>query len=229
MRSTGLTEGEALAIRAYTAKNYRYINPAIANQKDRTDKGSSWMDAQNRPDPSKAKKPEQKQRLEAKQKTYDEGLSADAGSKKNLYEEGALHAGMIVEAFKKLPKKIATLYRRARMTPKAFKAEYSQGKIIAYEAFVSQSTSEEVARNYARGGGDDKPPDDARTSVFVEAKVSDARDIMAISVYDAGEGELLLPPGTTLRVVSIQDDTEQDPGTPMAKNWKKVLLEQVVK
>ena len=45
----------------------------------------------------------------------------------------------------------------------------------------------------------------------------------------AGEGELLLPPGTKLRVESIKDDTERDPGAPPAKEWKKVLLKQVLK
>src|SRR5260370_3845974 len=117
MRSTGLTEGEVLAIRAYTAANYKYINPAIANQKDRTDKKSDWMDTQNRPDPSKATSPKQKQRLEAELKQYEEGLANEPGSKKSLYEEGALHAGMMAEAFKKLPKKTATLSRDPRMNP----------------------------------------------------------------------------------------------------------------
>ena len=44
MKSTGLNEAEVMAIRAFTAANYEYINPAIANQKDRVDKGGTdWM------------------------------------------------------------------------------------------------------------------------------------------------------------------------------------------
>ena len=228
MQSTGLTEGEVLAIRAYTASNYKYINPAVANQKDRADKEKDWMDIQNRPDPSKAKTPLEKQQLEAALKLYEEGGTKDKGSKKSLYEEGALHAGMMTEAFKKLPKKTGTLYRGARMNAKAFNEAYSKGKEITYEAFVSQSTSAVVARGFANGGGDFAPPDDATTSVFVEAQITDARDLMALSVYGSGEAEWLLPPGTKLRVESINDDKQKDKGRPPAKAWKKVTLKQVV-
>jgi len=226
MRTTGLTEGEVLAIRAYTASNYKYINPAIANQKDRTDKPSDWMDIQNRPDPSKAKTPQEKRHLEADLKRYEEGLAKDKGSKKGLYEEGALHAGMMAEAFKKLPRKTGSLYRGARMTPKAFTDAYSKGKLITYEAFVSQSTSADVARGFANGGGDFAPPDDATTSVFVEAQITDGRDLTELSVYGAGEAEWLLPPGTKLIVESIQDDNKRGPGRPPAKEWKKVIPKQ---
>lgn len=42
MARHGLSEAEALAIRVFTDKDYRYINPAVANQKDRSDRGD-WM------------------------------------------------------------------------------------------------------------------------------------------------------------------------------------------
>jgi len=217
MKSTGLTEGEVLAIRAYTASNYKYINPAIANQKDRKDKNKDWMDTQNL-DPSKVD-------------LYLKGSASDAGSKKGLYEEGALHAGMIMEAFKKLPPTKASLYRGSRMNPADFEKAYAVGKEITYEAFVSQTTDPGVARKFANGEGDFPPPVDATTSVFVEASVTDARNVMALSIY-SDEKELLVPPGTTLRVEKIEDDTQRedgDPQAPKATAWKKVTLVQVVK
>jgi len=227
MKSTGLTEGEVLAIRAYTASNYTYINPAIANQKDRTDKkGKDWMNT-NRPDPSKATTPQEKKDLEAAQKIFDKGLADEKGSKKSLYEEGALHAGMMAEAFKKLPKKSGTLYRGARVTPEDFAKDYSKGKEMTYEAFASQSTSKEVARGFANGGGDKVPPAEATTSVFIEAQITDARDLQALSVYGNSEKEWLLPPGTKLRVEDVQDDSKRDAGKPPAKQWKKVIMKQV--
>src|SRR5262249_19735077 len=157
-------------------------------------------------------------------KTYQGGKADEKGSKRGLYEEGALHAGMMTEAFKKLPKTTATLFRGARMSPQAFQKAYTVGQEITYEAFVSQTTAEHVARGFADGGGDFAPPDDATTSVFVQAFVTDARDVMALSVYGDGEKELLVPPGTKLRVEKIEDDAKREVGRPPAKQWKKVTL-----
>jgi hypothetical protein len=231
MKSTGLTEGEVLAIRAYTASNYTYINPAIANQKDRKDKGGKdWMNT-NRPedtnDPQKPGYGMSASELKAAQETFDKGAANEAGSKKGLYEEGALHAGMMTEAFKKLPKKSGTLFRGARMSHDDFVKTYPMDEVVPYEAFASQSTSREVARGFANGGGDKTPPDTATTSVFIEAQVTDARDLMALSVYGDGEKEWLVPPGTKLQVVDVKDDKQRDAGKPAAKEWKKVFMKQV--
>lgn len=228
MKDTGLTEGEVLAIRAYTAENYKFINPAIANQKDRTDKGGKdWMN-QNAPDPSQAGSEKGKKLLQEDLKKFNEGSAKDGGTKMNMYEEGALHAGMMVEAFKKLPKKSGTLYRGTRMIPEDFAKTYSKGKEVAYEAFASQSTSKEVARGFANGtSGNIRAPDDATTSVFIEAQITDARDVQALSVYGDKEKEWLLPPGTKLRVVDVQEDSQRDAGLPPAKQWKKVIMKQV--
>jgi len=227
MKDTGLTEGEVLAIRTYTASNYMYINPAIANQKDRTDKGGKdWMN-QNAPDPSEAGNAKGKKLLEEDLKKFNEGSAKEAGTKRSLYEEGALHAGMMAEAFKKLPRKSGTLYRGARMTPENFAQAYAKGKEVTYEAFASQSTSQQVARDFANGGGDVTPPDTATTSVFIEAQITDARDVQALSVYGDREKEWLLPPGTKLRVIDVQDDTQKEPGHPPARQWKKVFMKQV--
>ena len=81
-------------------------------------------------------------------------------------------------------------------------------------------------RQVFHGGGDFAPPDDATTSVFVEAQITDGRDLTELSVYGAAEAEWLLPPGTKLIVESIQDDNKRGPGRPPAKEWKKVILKQ---
>lgn len=206
---SGLTEAEVLAIRTYTASNYQYINPAVANQKDKAGMSDAWMESQNPHDPSK-------------------GQTAKA-HRKSLHEEGALHAGMMMEAFKKLPKKSGLLYRGARMNQARFDREYAVGKEIVYEAFVSSAVAAHVARQFANGQSDLKLPADATISVFVEADILDARDIMALSVYGATEQEWLVPPGTKLIVESIEDDTVQEDGEPPAATaWKKVYLKQVL-
>lgn len=53
MAAHGLSEAEAVAIRVFTQQDYEYVNPATANQQDRTDRkdaeGREWMDARHRP------------------------------------------------------------------------------------------------------------------------------------------------------------------------------------
>lgn len=225
----GLAEAEVIAIRTYTAADYKYINPAVANQKDHPErqkldkdgKPVTWMDAQHRPDPSKAKNPAEKLQLEKALAEYE------ASKKKSLMEEGALHAGMVMEAFKKLPKKSGKLYRGARMNLQRFNSEYSVGKQIPVEAFMSQSVSEDVARGFADGGGNVQLAADATISVFVEVAVHDARDISEMSVYGASEAEWLLPPGGKLVVDTIVDDSVKNRGAPPATAWKKVRMRQV--
>jgi hypothetical protein len=183
------------------------------------------MDHKYRPqDPATARNPKRKAELEAKMKKYEEGK--DAGSKSSLYEEGSVHAGMIAEALKKLPKKTGTLYRGARMTPADFAKAYAPGQVITCEAFVSQSTSKDTARDFA-SGKTGQPKDDATVSVFSIAKITDARDIMALSVVGDAEQELLLLPGAKLVVEKIEDDTDQQPGNPTATDWKIVHLKQI--
>jgi hypothetical protein len=113
------------------------------------------------------------------------------------------------------------------MTPEDFAKTYAKGKEMTYEAFASQSTSEKVARGFANGGGDKAPPANATTSVFIQAQITDARDLMALSVYGDSEKEWLLPPGTKLRVEDVQDDNKRDVGSPAARQWKKVFMKQV--
>jgi hypothetical protein len=228
----GLSEGEVLAIRRYTAADYKYINPAIANQKDhpelqKPDKAGNpidWMDAQNKPDPSRASNWIQKKLLQRKLRQYN------AKQKKSLSEEGSLHAGMMMEAFKKLPKKTGTLYRGARMNPARFNSEYAVGKEIPIEAFISQSVNDYVARGFANGVSNFPLPPDATVSVFVKVDVQDARDVSEISVLDGAEAEWLLPPGGKLKVEKIEDDPVKDPGidgAPRATAWHVVKMKQI--
>ncbi|MEI9976350.1 MAG: hypothetical protein WDO73_32440 [Ignavibacteriota bacterium] len=45
---SGLGKGEVAAIKTFTGDDYRYINPAVANQKDKADKPADWMDQTSR-------------------------------------------------------------------------------------------------------------------------------------------------------------------------------------
>lgn len=226
----GLDESEVIAIRTYTASDYKYINPGVANQKDHPErqkpgkdgKPIDWMTSQNKPDPSKAKNDTEKKQLEKELEAWERENKA-----KGMSEEGALHAGMLMQAFKKLPKKSGPLYRGARMNMQRFNSEYAVGKEIPIEAFISQSVSPDVARGFADGGGSFPPPQDATVSVFVEVQVQDARDISEMSIYGQTEAEWLLPPGGKFVVDKIEEDSVKHDGAPKATAWKKVKMRQV--
>jgi len=68
---------------------------------------------------------------------------------------------------------------------------------------------------------------DATVSVLLEADVTDARDIMDISIFDTLEKEWLLAPGAKLRVERIEDDPQQDGGTSAGHGLEKVYLTQI--
>jgi hypothetical protein len=109
-----------------------------------------------------------------------------------------------------------------------FQSEYTVGKQMPIEAFMSQSVNKDVARGFADGQGNVKLADDATISVFVECDVLDARDISEMSIYGANEAEWLLPPGGKLVVDSIDDDSVRNAGVPKATAWKKVRMRQVL-
>jgi hypothetical protein len=234
----GLSEAEVLAIRVYTSNNYKYLNPAVANQRDRKDRPKDWMDTQNKPGEAQARSaltkegnpnPSQEQ-IEAKTKELVDEY--EKHGKQTRYEEGSLHAGMIMEAFKKLPAEEKTLYRGARMTPARFQSEFEGKKTIEYEAFASKSEDKDKARGFANGI--DGAPADATVSVFIEALAYEARNIQKISLLK-GEKEFLLEAESIFDVVEIRDEPENSrhpgfyPKAPIATAWKYIRLKQRAK
>ena len=230
---SGLSEAEVLAAQTYSLSDFSYINPAVANQKDKARKArdfrpkTDWMDA-NLPSVKPAATtqgpvdPDKKRPIPLNVRT-----AMRDQKRQELYEEGALHAGMLMEALKKLPKAEARIYRGRCMRPQDFAREYQVGKAFAYESFASTSTDEEVARAFSLGlNPQSSPPEDATVAVIVEAQVYDARDIEELSKA-AGEQERLVLPGSTLRVDSIEDDTPSR--SARIKAFKRVKCTQVFK
>jgi hypothetical protein len=208
MKKYGLTEAEILAVRTYTAADYKYINPAAANS-------AGWMAG------SKAERD-------------DDGNITKAVSPKDMaqfLEEGSLHSGVAMMALEKLPPVVATVYRGARMTPKEFAdADYFKG--AAYHAFTSTSTDEDAALKFANGL---ECSDANKTiSVMLVLHVNNARDIKDLSLVKS-EAELLLLPGTQLTTIpkSTPDDYKLQPGDrkrvkgkPVATEWYRFEMTQ---
>jgi hypothetical protein len=97
-RGHGMDEAEVAAVKTFTAQDYKYLNPAVANQKDKDKEKypTDWMDTY-----------QEKPGL----KTKEEIEAEWPAKKKELYEEGALHAGVMMEGLKKITAKGVKIYR----------------------------------------------------------------------------------------------------------------------
>jgi hypothetical protein len=207
---SGLSGPEVSAIKTFTADDYKYLNPAVANQKDKADKPSDWMDV-NKPT----------------------GMSDEdwKKKKKELYEEGALHAGVMMEGLKKMKAQGKMIYRGFRISPADFASKFAVGKALdPTETFQSTSTDEVVA--YGFSAGNKKTAADQTTAVVLQAQLFDGRDIEKLSVYKS-EKEILTLPGTVYEVISISDmpsgKRQSDPEAPQATAWKIVNATQKFK
>jgi hypothetical protein len=201
----GLTAAEITAIRLYTLPDYMYINPATANSDD-------WM-AKNVAGAG------------------DEYEFKDV-TKKRLKQEGATHAGMVMQGLMKLEPYTQTTFRGERVTPEKFKTKYAKGGTMVSGALTSSTKLPDRARRFADGVGGNKPPEvDQTTSVFAEVEGISGRDISRLSAAPYEE-EILFPPGSTFSVVHVINDGLDGPGSPgspvvPAKEWYTVFLKQI--
>ena len=214
----GLTEAEVQAIRAYTAKDYLYINPATANAK-------GWMEGQNLDDAEK--------NPAAPDKNDALAMAAAAAAKeasenkiKQLFEEGSLHAGVAMMGLDKLPKKIGPTYRGARMSQGEFDSRYKPGTPVVFGAFTSSAVRRGPALSFANGGGDYAPRDDQTLNVMCTLNTTNARDIRNLSIFGSVEEEWLLLPGATFNIDRIEEKPSGPAGTPKATKWIEVHLTQ---
>lgn len=183
----GLTEAEMAAIRTYTAADYMYMNPAVAN--DRAWLGKQKGNIQQVADIMPLK-----------------GMPRRTMDTETMIGEGATHAGVAMQGLLKLPPKKGKVYRGARMSDKEFQKAYG-GKTVTYKAFSSSSTEEGAARNYATGAGTVIPTKDQTISVFAVFDCIDARDVKPFS-ETGSEKEWLLLPGATFVVTKVEDDPD---------------------
>ena len=212
-QSLGLSEAEFIAIVTYSMQDFSYINPAVANHKDKG-KGDGWMNAATKD--KRDGKPEE---------VFDKGDKNTKGSKASLFEEGAMHAGLLRDGLKKLKQndkvyREADLFRGTRISPQDLAAMKSGGG-HAFENFTSLSTDESVARQFAAGHGSNVAADRTVSVVFkVRLKAWDISGFSALP----NEKELLIQP-SECTITSIEDDAgEHAEGNPPATAWKFVEL-----
>jgi len=215
----GLTHAEIVAIRAYTAANYEYINTATENNRrggghDRQpgeEKSLDWMKAQNK-----------------KQDSNGAAIDLDPAELEAHFAEGSLHAGVLMMALNKLEDKKGQLFRGERLTPKEFQENYVSKKVYKINTFKSNSQEEDAAAVFARGNSSTGAT--KTVSVMCVLDVTTAKDIKDLSLY-AREAEWLLMPGATFTVgTPIKEPLDKygdpPPGAPPATECYTVHLKQ---
>jgi hypothetical protein len=203
----GLTEAEILAVKVYTAPDYKYINPATANDE-------VWM-----------AKPGQEQ-FKGKPENY---LNTDQGraEMRQLLQEGSLHSAMVVAALQKMEQKTGLCFRGERMTPAEFKKSYGDAEpyelpAVKKTALTSIATDRSSAEYFANLSKDKEQT----ISVMSEVQVTSGREIRDLSIQGRGEGEWLLLPDTVLQTDSVQELPTGDAGSPQATRWFIVKAHQ---
>lgn len=244
MKATGLSEAEIMSILVYSATDYKYINPIVANSRSwtRTQKGTEGMEGmtaladnegtdQKTGDALALDLPEGK----GGPNVAHDKATAMSGSARQVVEEGALHAGIVMEALKKLTPYKGKTYRGERITRDQFKKKYAKGTTFSFAAFASTSFDKSVSANFAHGlSGDNVPTASQDVSVLQVLTNAGGRDISALSMVPE-EKEVLLLPGSSFVVKAIAEingESEysdqvrklKEQGFPLPKYWYLVQL-----
>jgi hypothetical protein len=242
IKKYGLTEAEVLAVKVYSADDYKYINPATAYSE-------SWMKSQNlatKKGNHKAEddsdEPEEHSHLliptddpdlsELSEAAPEDYLATEEGQNqlKLLFEEGSLHGAMAIAALQKLPHLEGLCYRGERMTEADFEEMYGDSDNSKLPAktllnLTSIATEQPSAQTFANGV--DSTPIDATVSVMTCVHVKTGRDIGDLSLHGRKEKEWLLLPGTVLQTDSVEEFPDGTRGRPPATKWVVVQSQEV--
>jgi len=216
-----LNAAEIAAIRTYSFTDYAYINPATSNNRARLEKNLDDVK-----DPSLNKLALTPDRIEMAMK------------------EGAMHAGVLMQALSKIEPFTKKGYRGERLTASDFIKRYVVGAEVSgsntepgkaprgvnYTWFGSASKRRNIAEGYAQGiSGDVRPRPDQTVSVLLEMELTNARDIEKLSGTPKGEYEVLILPGAKFVITAVvkAPKSEQLEGDPKATHWAVVRMKQI--
>jgi hypothetical protein len=188
----GLSPAELAAIQTYSVQDYRYINPATAND-------PAWL-AANYPDlADKDKTLEEwaqlQDQLAAAGQTLDQRLADRRKDLTALREEGGLHSGVALQGLLKMPVWRGAAYRGEAMDEKRFDARFVKDgdgfrpldPTFTWKTITSISKDESKARGFMNMG-------EGLYRVIFKFEVTNGRDIEGLSM-NRGEREVALLPG----------------------------------
>ena len=214
-----LNAAEIAAIRTYSFPDYSYINPATSNDRGRV--GRNLKDVK---DPSLNK------------------LALTPDKIELAMKEGAMHAGVLMQALAKIEPFTRKGFRGERLTMAEFHKRYVVGAEVtgngtkpgdrgaSYSWFGSASKRRNIAVGYSMGtSGDVKPKPNQTVSVMLELELTNARDIEKLSGTPKGEYEVLILPGAKFVITELLKAPEADrvDGDPKATHWALVRMKQI--
>ena len=178
----GLTLAEVAAIAIYTADDYKYINPVVADNE-------GWLKAV-------LPKVGNSQLLKSikEQGVTDEHVQ-------QAKEEGLNHAMMVSSGLAKLPAWKGMTYRGLGLTMNEFQSKYPANGTAVMEAFTSTSLKDTEAKSWAGKGARDESKKDP-VGIFLRLNLANGKDIMDFSNTQKEE-EILVLPGAKFSVDSI--------------------------
>jgi hypothetical protein len=201
-----LTADEIAAIRIFTAPDYTYINPALANS-------VSWL----KDNLAKSKDPHIQDLV---------GRNVDPAT---LMKEGAEHGAKALNAIKRLPAYTEIAYRGERISVSSFKKNYKDSSTKYFGGFGSAAKKREVAQNYAVGRKTDIgiTDDDVVSVLALVFPKTKARDISLLSASPKEEEEIVILPNTTYTIERwFPVPPPADRGDPPTAHWYMVYLRE---
>jgi hypothetical protein len=173
----GLTKPELAAIRIYTAQDYKYMNPVLAQSE-------GWLDSKTAD-------------LTSKNEWKIKDTKLNPAAKQELKAEAFDHSRMAVSGLAKIPDWSGNGYRGLALPQADVFNQYADGKTVAFPAFSSTSTNETVSTLFAlkeamKSGG-------AKVPVLLVLQITKGKDIAKISAVES-EAEVLLPPNSKFSV-----------------------------
>jgi hypothetical protein len=200
-----LSEAEIAAIRVYTARDYKYINPALEDS-------LSWFLSSMNPEDKMVKGKMDDGKLksvgwdEQRVKKIAEGSKTEEG-KKSLFEEfkgeAKEHVGMAIKGMKKVKPFVGELYRGEHKNITSYNNDYKEGNVIHKAPFFSASRKQSIQEQYAYTGL--RP---TQRPIYVTINSKTARDIDQLSVFyeseDKSEGEVTFLPSSDFKVTKVE-------------------------
>jgi hypothetical protein len=196
-REHGLDQAESAALTTYSGNDFRYINPAVANDK-------SWMETQKNAHALKGTKKEL-----SEEGSLHSAMMMSAMAKLPVWKGTGYRGERLTAA------KFAEQYVESGDTVTAREATQTKA------AFWSVSTDRSVAEDFAKEG----VRDDQTISVLYFINVTNARNLQGFSTSD-DEAEVLCPAGSKVTVTRIEKQKKGTIGRPNATAWYHVYLTQ---
>jgi hypothetical protein len=190
-RTMGLSAAELAAIQTYTNIDFRYINPATADD-------SAWLagnhpDLADKPNKSRVDWMTLQDELSAAGQTLDQRMADRRAELTALREEGGLHTGVALQGLLKMPVWMGTAYRGEGLEPERFDPRFvkkgdgfvPRNPTFTWKTITSLTKNSRKSVSYASVGTEYK--------IYWEFEVINGRDIEGLSTKRTEEEVALLP------------------------------------